>query len=499
MPQRPLLWHPSLEVLRAVVPAGQDVYIVGGAVRDAYLHLPLHDLDLATPGDGRPLARLLANRFQGAYYTLDAERGVGRALIPWQDTQLSIDVAQFRGPDLLADLSHRDFTLNAMAVLLTGDLQTVIDPLEGLQDLQSKRLRQCGPDSIPDDPVRALRAVRVSIAFGLMIEPETRRSVRECASRLTEISPERLRDEFFQILNGKKPAAALAALYQLGLLGYIVPEAAALYGVEQSPPHQLDVWRHTLKTVEGVDTILRLIMPHHNDNLSANLHYGMIAAALSAVREPLQDHLNREWPNGRTARALLAFAALLHDTGKPAARSVDTDGDTHFYHHEQISEQIAAARAAALRLSNDESDTLKTIVRHHMRPHWLNMNPPLTTRAVYRFWRAVGPAGVDICLLAMADYLATYGTQLDARMWTGYLENIQTLLERYFLQRETAITPPALINGQDLLELFRLQPGPQIGNILEQIREAQAAGEITTKQEALDWVQRFLGNHADQD
>jgi tRNA nucleotidyltransferase/poly(A) polymerase len=306
------------------------------------------------------------------------------------------------------------------------------------------------------------------------------------------MSPERLRDEFFQILNGKNPAVALEVLYQLGLLEHLVPEAALLHGVQQSPPHQLDVWRHTLKTVEGLDTILHLITPHRDDNLTANLQYGMIAAALNAVREPLQDHLRREWPNGRTERALIILAALLHDAGKPAARSVDADGDSHFYRHEQISEQIAITRAAALRLSNDESDHLAAIVRHHMRPHWLNTNPPLTARAVYRFWLAAGPAGVDICLLAMADYLATYGTQLDSRVWVGYLENIQSLLERYFLQHETAIAPPALIGGQDLLETFHLQPGPQIGQLLEQVREAQVIGDITTKKEALDWVQRLL-------
>ncbi len=489
---RPLLWHPSLEALQAALPADQEVYIVGGAVRDAYLHLPLHDLDLAVPEDGRPLARQLANHFKGAYYPLDAERGVGRALIPWQDTQLSIDVAQFRGPDLLTDLQHRDFTVNAMAVRLAGNWQDVIDPLEGLKDLQTRRLRQCRPDSIASDPIRALRAVLASVAFGLMIELETRRCVRDQAYRLPEMSPERLRDEFFQILNGKKPAAALEALLQLDLLRQIVPEAALLHGVEQSPPHQLDVWQHTLRTVEGLDVILRLIAPHRDENLTANLQFGMIAAALNAVRHPLQDHLSREWPNGRTERALIILAALLHDTGKPAARSVDADGDSHFYRHEQISEEIAITRAAALRLSNDESNHLAAIVRHHMRPHWLNTHPPLTARAVYRFWRAAGPAGVDICLLAMADYLATYGTALDSRVWVGYLENIQTLLERYFLQHETAIAPPALLGGQDLLEHFKLSPGPQIGQVLEQMREAQVTGEITTKKEALEWVQRFL-------
>lgn len=494
-PRRPLIWHPGLAAIQAAVPAQQEIYIVGGAVRDAYLHLPLHDLDLATPGDGRPLARLLADRFKGAYYPLDAERGVGRAIVPWQDTRMIIDVAQFRGPDLLTDLRLRDFTVNALAVRLTGDLQAVIDPLGGLRDLEAGRLRQCHPDSIASDPVRGLRAVRASTAFNLLIEPATRQSLKTNASRLCDVSPERIRDEFFQILNGKKPAAALAALHQLGLLEHVIPEAVALIGVEQSAPHQFDVWQHTLKTVEGLDTILQIIVSRRNDNLAANMQYGLIAAALGGVRSHLQDHLNREWPNGRTQRALLVLGALLHDSGKPSTRSVDADGSTHFLRHEQASEKLTVERAAALRLSNDEIAALGTLVRHHMRPHWLNTRPPLTARAVYRFWRDTGPAGVDICLLAMADYLATYGIMLDSQAWVGYLEVIQALLDRYYLHHETAIAPPALITGQHLLDHFHLEPGPQIGDLLERVREAQVTGEITTTKEALEWVQRFLENH----
>jgi tRNA nucleotidyltransferase/poly(A) polymerase len=491
-PQRPLIWHPGLEAIRAIVPTEQEVYVVGGAVRDAYLHLPLHDIDLATPGDGCPLARHIANSLGGAYYALDRERGVGRALIPWDHAPLTVDVARFRGPNLATDLQKRDFTLNAMAVRLSGDLQALIDPLGGLLDLEAKRLRQCSPESIVDDPVRALRAVRASVAYDLRIDPSTLRSVKTCARRLGAVSGERIRDEFFQILSGKKPSAALDALYRLGLLEQVVPEVSAMQGVEQAPPHQSDLWQHTLNTVEWLDTILRVIAPQRQDNLTANVRAGMIAIALDIVREQLQQHLDWHWPNGRSHRALLMLAALLHDAGKPSARSVDAEGSIHFVQHDRIGEALAVKRAAALRLSSDETARLAAIVRHHMRPHWLSGHAALTSRAIYRFWRATGPAGVDICLLAIADYLATYGARLDTQAWIHYVETVQMLLERYFLSRDTAVAPPALINGQQLLDRFHLEPGRLIGELLEQVREAQVDGEITTSEEALEWVQRLL-------
>jgi poly(A) polymerase len=493
-PQRPLIWHPSLEAIRMVIPTDQEVYIVGGAVRDAYLHLPLHDLDLAVLGNGCPLARHIANRLDGAYYTLDRERGVGRALIPWDDGQLTVDVARFRGPDLLIDLQMRDFTLNAMAVSLTSDLQAVIDPLGGLQDLEARRLRQCGPESIVSDPVRALRAVRASVAYNLRIDLPTLQSLKTCAPRLVDVSAERIRDEFFQILGGKKPSTALAALYHLGLLGQVVPEASAMAEVQQGLPHRSDVWRHTLNTVRWLDAILHVIAPRRDDNLIANPQCGIIAPALDRVRGQLQQHLDWQWPNGRSHRALLMLAALLHDAGKPSVRSVDAEGNVHFLQHEKPGETLATGRATALRLSSDEIARLAVIVRHHMRPHWLASSTALTSRAIYRFWRDTGPAGVDICLLAMADYLATYGAQLDTQAWIAYVEMVQTLLERYYLHRDAAISPPALVNGQQLLNQFHLEPGPLIGELLEQIREAQVAGELSTQEEALEWVQRFLNN-----
>ncbi|MCD4686371.1 MAG: hypothetical protein K8S97_10585, partial [Anaerolineae bacterium] len=322
-PRRPLHWHPSIDVLRAAIPPDETAYLVGGAVRDAYLHRLLHDIDLATPGDGRPLARHIANTFKGAYYSLDRERGVGRALIPWETQQLTIDVAQFRGPNLLTDLQLRDFTLNAMAVDLTGDLQAVIDPLGGLNDLDAKRLRQCSPDAIANDPIRALRAVRASVTFKLMIEAHTRESIRTHAETLTTTSPERIRDEFFQILNGARPASALVALHHLGLLAQIVPATRAMPGVTQSPPHQFDVWEHTLKTVAQLDVVLHLIAPHRSHDLTMNIQAGAVATAFNPLRDALREHLTHQWPNKRSHRALLILAALLHDSGKPLTRNVD--------------------------------------------------------------------------------------------------------------------------------------------------------------------------------
>lgn len=494
-PQRSLIWDDSINTLRALITPGAEVYVVGGAVRDAYLHRPIHDIDLATPGDGRPLARHIANQLGGAYYPLDAERGVGRAIIPWGDQRITVDVAQFRGPDLFADLKARDFTINALAVRLDSDLQSVFDPMNGLGDLEAKRLRQCDTTSIADDPVRALRGVRASITFKLAIERSTQHSIRTAATMLTTVSPERLRDELYQILDTAFPSTAIRIMQQLGLLSPIIPEIDAMLNVPQSPPHQFGLWDHTLHTMAHLNTLLSVIGPGRTGAHTANVKTGAAAAVLDTFRQPLRAHLATTWANGRTHRSLLLLTALLHDVGKPVTRTEDNAGRIHFYEHETAGERLAAERVRRLHLSNEEIARVKSIIRHHMRPHWLHADDMLSRRALYRFWRDTGAAGIDVCLLAMADYLATFGVTLNADEWADYLATVQSVLSYYFEHTEVGAAPSLLVTGQDILDRFSLSPGPQIGALLEQLREAQAVGDIKTKEEALNWAQRILNNN----
>ncbi len=491
LPSRPLIWHPAVEAMRDTLPTSESVYIVGGTTRDAFLHRPIRDIDLATEGDGRPVARRIANAFSGSYYPLDAERNVGRAIIPWADGQITVDVAQFRGPDLEADLLHRDFTLNAMAVPLNSDLSHVIDPLGGLHDLKRKLLRRCSPDSISSDPIRALRAVRMGVEFGLRIEPETKVDLKAAAPRVAQVSPERMRDELFHILDARDPSAALRVLYQVGLLQAVVPEVAGLDGITQGPPHQFDVWHHTLEAVARLNVLLRVMRGERSDALTSNMPIGAAVFAFADLRPRIAAELDISWPQDRSHHALLLLGALMHDTAKAVTRTIADNGQVHFYGHDTIGAEWVHERAKRLHLSNDEADRLQTIVRNHMRPHWLN-NGPLTPRAIYRYWRDTGSAGVDICFQAMADYLATVASTLDPATWVHYLETVRTLLERYFFKFDTAIAPPALLSGHDLIERLAIEPGPQVGALLEALREAQVEQRVVTKQDALEFIQRAL-------
>jgi tRNA nucleotidyltransferase/poly(A) polymerase len=480
-PNRPLLWPDIvLDIQESLPNTSESVYIVGGAVRDAMLHRPIHDLDLAVDGDSIGLARYIANRFKGAFFIMDNERGVARTLLDTPDGRLMVDVARFRGATLHEDLTERDFTVNAMAVDLKGDLTLLIDPLGGESDLASKQLRRCTPHALSSDPARILRAVRQSAQFGLRIEPETLRDARAAIPNLSSTSPERIRDELMKLLSLPRAAAAVRVADALGLLGAVLPETIPLHGLKQPPPHVFDAWEHTLSVIENLTGILATISYTRTDNTAASFSFGIIAMQLDPYRKQLYTHIATQWPNERSHQALLILAALLHNAAKP------------FLGTAVSAAKLADARADALRLSNAERQRIAAVIQHYST---LLPSMEWTPVAIHRYWRQLGDAGVDTCLLALADYLGIYGSQLEQNSWLGIVERVRVLLEAFYEKHDQLVSPPTLLDGSQLVALLQLKPGPLIGQLLDAIREAQVQGLVQNIQDALDLAQAVIDDN----
>ena len=479
--------------LQQFFPAGAPVYLVGGAVRDALLQREVKDLDFALGGNVLGTARRLGNAIHAAYYPLDESRATARLILPLPDgSRQVLDFAALRGPDLESDLRLRDFTLNAMALPLHA-LDQLVDPLGGLEDLRRGVLRACSESAMQDDPLRVLRGIRLANANRWFIQAETKARMREALPYLEQVSPERVRDELFHILEGPRPATALEMLEIMGGIPYILPELAELKGVEQPAPHVRDVWEHTLDVVRGMEMLLGYLEPEFDPEAATNLYLGLVSVRLGRYRQQLHDHLRRALNPIRSSRALLYLAALYHDAGKPATRRQAPDGRVRFLEHEVLGEKLVNRRGQALHLSNDEIDRLRTIVRHHMRPLLLAQMEGLPSRrAIYRFYRDTGPAGVDICLHALADTLATYGPGLSQDTWMRLLDIARSLLEAWWEHPEESVAPPVLLDGHALMQAFDLQPGPQIGRLLEALREAQATGQVANRQQALEFTRQQL-------
>ncbi len=471
---------------------GARALLVGGAVRDGLFGRPLHDLDFVVAGDATALAAGVSRAFHGALVPLDPGRDTARVVIRYAGRSFDLDFARRQGDDWNSDLLARDFTINAIAVDPQGNY---LDPLDGRADLAARRLRAASEDAFRSDPLRALRALRLVAELGLNIEPQTLAWLRRDAPLLPQVAAERVRDELARIIAAPGAAQRLAELDELGLLEQVVPEAAALRDVRQSAPHRWDVWTHTRMTVDALEGLLGYLagdgVREHSKVGSPDWVWGDVEKSLGPLRAELAAHLGQIVSDQRRRSLTLKLAALLHDVGKPQTRSVGDNGRVHFYQHERVGAKLAAERLRALRFSGDEIALLQTIVAYHLRPLLLgNSKKGPSRRAIYRFFKGAGEAGVEVALLSLADALATWGPAINGRRWLRALDVAGALLNAFF-ERSEVVTPPPLLNGRDLMGALGLAPGPEIGRLLEAIREAQAAGEIETRQAALALAARM--------
>lgn len=491
----PVVIHPILEEIANLLPGDKSLFVVGGAIRNALLGLPVKDIDFSMPAGAIEFSRRVADSLRGDFYALDASRDYGRVILNQSaGSRLVLDFAAFQGDSFEHDLEQRDFTINAMAVDVRRP-QQILDPLGGANDLNLKQLRVCNSGSFVSDPVRVLRAVRFSIAFDMRATIETKRLMKEAVPLLSRVTAERLRDEILQLLGSKKPAAAVRALDYLQALPFTLPELQALKGLLQSPPHTLDVWDHSLDILNRLQEVLAVLRLGYDPESTTSLHAGVISHRLGRFRTQLDLHLATQININRPLSQLLFMAALYHDVGKPGTKTIDPDGRIRFIEHEIIGADLIAKRASALQLSKVELERLKTIVRHHIRPLWLTQTGDLPTRrAVYRFFKDCGEAGIDVCLLSLADTLATYGPTLPSDQWIQQVEVVRALLGSYWEHKEQVIDPPTLVTGDDLLQEFGLKPGPLVGRLLADIREAQAEGELGNRRQALEFAGEKLNN-----
>jgi poly(A) polymerase len=493
----PFSYSPLIDKVSDALP-DQEMYLVGGAVRDILLNRLSRDLDFALPSKGISLARRVANALKADFMVLDDERDTGRVIVTESDgTRTFLDFATYRGNSLEEDLHARDFTINAIAFDLHA--QTLIDPLNGASDLRAKVIRACSPTSLSDDPVRILRAVRQAATFEFSFELEARKAMNQAASLLPSVSPERQRDELFKMLEGPKPDASMRALEMLGIFPYLLPELPALKSVQQSAPHIHDVWEHTLSVLGHLERILAALAPGYNADDTKDLFTGLLTLRIGRFREQFAEHFAESLNTDRSVRAALFFAALYHDIQKPATKSIDESGRIRFFDHDMKGAEVATNRARAFNLSNDEVERITKIVANHMRFHFFSSRlegdkREPSRKAIYRFFRDAGKAGIDLILLGLADLRGTQGRALSQETWTAALDVARILLENYWEKPQETITPPRLLDGNEVMSELGLEPGRIIGQLLEAIREGQATGKVVNREQALDLAREYLKN-----
>jgi len=481
-------------------------YLVGGYVRDQLLGRETLDLDLVVRADALALAREAANRLGGAFVVLDQERQTGRVVLRDEEKRYYVDFATLRGGGVLADLGGRDFTVNAMAVDLfdAASQPEILDPFDGRRDLERGALRAVSDTVFQDDGIRLMRAVRLAAELRLKAEVDTEQAMIRDAHLITEVSAERVRDELCRILALGGAENHLRYLDRLGLLGHLVPELDGLRGLEQPLPHREDAFQHSLSSVGAIDLVAQALEhTASGQGMPAGERWGsregvqeQSLASLGPFSYQLARYLGEKLVDERSRSILIKLAALLHDTGKASTGSIDEGGRIRFFGHAEEGAKLAARVLRRLHFGAREVKLVQMVVRHHMRPLHLAKAERMTDRAVYRFFRYTGGAGVEVLMLSLADHLALVQRGENLEQWARICDTVGLLLHHYYERYDQVIAPEPLLSGRDLLERLGMEPGPAVGRVLHSLQEAQATGEVTTKEQALQLAKSLLDGQA---
>lgn len=447
--------RPTLEatndLARLFEAAGARLYLVGGAVRDAFLDRvdPGSDLDFTTDALPDQTEKILSGWGEAVWSqgkrfgTIGAQRGRRRVEVTthraeqYDPTSRKPDVAFASAIE--ADLSRRDFTVNAMALSLS-DLR-LVDPFGGAVDLASKKLRTPLPAEISfsDDPLRMLRAARFIAAYGLEPEPELMAAVTRLRGRLDIVSDERVREELDKLVVVPDPAPGLWFLVSTGLAEEFIPELPAL-ALEQDPVHRhKDVLAHTIAVVQ----------------------------------------------RARPER-IVRLAALFHDIGKPKTRSFGPGGTVSFHHHELVGARMTRDRMRALRYSADDIDKVTKLVELHLRFHTYGMG--WTDSAVRRYVRDIGDLLDDLNELTRAD--CTTRNVAKAKALAARMDELEIRIAELREREELASIRPD-IDGKDVMDHLGIQPGPLVGRALSFLLEERLEHGPRSEEEAYELLDQW--------
>lgn len=481
-----------LNAVRQSLTQGQKGYLVGGAVRDLVLGRPLKDFDFVVANGSIELAHKVRRKLGGSGFTLDDERKTARVLLSHgKPDELILDFVSFTGRTLEEDLKNRDFTINTLAIDLDSP-QEIIDLLGGRQDLKLHVLRAASEYSFKLDPLRVLRGARMMLKYDLSLEVETDEFLRASLPGLKMVSGERIRDEIFKIIELPGRKRSLSLLNELDVLNVIFPGIAALKSVPPILPHVHALWEHTLATVNYLEGMME---PEGSFRVAPQLqwHWEYLSERLEPYHELLSHFFATPIQGGRSRLLLFFIGALYHDVGKPEARSLGKDGRSHFTNHPLIGKKWVGELDRALMLGQAEDHYLSTLVGQHMRVHFLARQlEGVSKRAIYRYFKDLGDVGVDVALLSLADTLATWEESLPESQWQREVGIAIEMLAAWFQQRQSIVAPTKLLDGDDLMHMLGLKGSPLLGELLEMLREAQAAGEIDSREAALDFLRAEL-------
>lgn len=463
---RRLTLDPDIRAVTAEELAGEEAWFVGGTIRDELLGRPTGDVDVVLTGDARRAARAVAKRLGAPMFPLSEEFGTWRVT----GDGWNVDISPLHGTSIEDDLAIRDLALNAIAQPVAGG--ALIDPHGGAADIERRVLRMISADAFDSDPLRTLRVVRLSAELDFAVDEQTAAVCGTYAAELHRVAAERVFAELSRIVASPRARHGIEQLDEFGLLVAVLPEMAALKGLEQNRYHHLDAFQHTLLVLDHAIEL--------GDGVAA-----VVPDLETADAQAIDSWLQMTLADGVDRSHALRWGALLHDVAKPLTQARSDDGTVlGFPDHAARGAELAHDIMRRLRSSERLAEHVGGLARMHLGLGFLVHADPLDDRAIYRYLKACDPLHIDVSLLSIADRLATGGHKAEVSI-ERHMAVAMRVLPRA-LEWSDYAKQQALVRGDELARALGIEKGPRLGELLAAIDEARYAGEVSDAAAAID-------------
>ena len=444
-----------------------NIYIVGGAVRDYLMDKNTHDRDLiATDISAKELAEKLSKIFPSTLIPLDTENNIYRLVLKESENKHNPEMIDITNPienSLERDLMRRDLTINAIAVnIKTGE---ITDLFGGISDIKTHTLNHIEEINFIDDPLRLLRVYRFQANLDFEIGTDTIHAICKHSDLITEPAKERVLYELMKLFNGKYAETALINMNKTWLLEEIFPCVKELKQVPPNTHHHLDLLHHSIEVVNQI----QLLYENSDDRIKV--------------------HLEQCDFGGFPRLAHLKFAGFLHDIGKFSTWTIDKATGRHrFIKHDDVGAKIVKPILKQFTCSNKQIEYISCMIKNHIYPSSLMQEDTVNEKAMMRYLRKLGDNVIDNIILAKADRLSARGEAISDEDIEHNLHALDRLMEFYFNSLEELKPLEKLLSGEEIMQILNINAGPKLGKIIKRIQEEQLDGNIQTKEQAVKFI-----------
>lgn len=447
-----------------------DIYVVGGTVRDFLMDKTSYDRDIIVmKEDAKDFALKLNKIFDSTFIPLDEENKIYRLVLKDSKDPHNPDMIDITNPienSLERDLMRRDLTINAVAVnIQSGE---VVDLFGGISDIKNGIIHYIEEINFIDDPLRLLRVYRFQATLGFELGADTIAAVCKHSDLITKPAKERVLYELMKLFNGDYTEKALINMNKTWLLEEIFPIVKELKQVPPNSHHHLDLLHHSIETVNQIQTV------YNNSD------------------ERVKEHLNKCDFGGFSRLAHLKLAGFLHDIGKFSTWSIDSETGRHrFIKHDDVGSKMVKPILKSLTCSNKQIEYVSEMIKNHIYPSALMCDKDVNEKAMMRYLRKLEDNVIDNIILAKADRLSARGEAVSEEMIETNLANLDKLLNFYFESLEKLAPLPKLLSGNEIMGILNIQPSPKLGEIINALYEAQLDGDIVTKEQAIAFIKNL--------